>query len=216
MTNDRTTSLYQAFTVAEPLMWLFVALLPLAALAARTLRVVGEDERLVVHRLGRAAGVRGPGLVVVWPLMERAVRVSLRLTYLDLFAKELVTRDGVTVQVRATAVAAVDDPVRYASAADGPLTATTIAAEAELRREVGRRDLADLPGLVTHAGPDLAERVSRAARRWGVRVTLLSVTDVQVPLRGELIARVRRAEVPRRPDPAPAAAVPLTEGDTHR
>jgi regulator of protease activity HflC (stomatin/prohibitin superfamily) len=211
MTNGRTASLWQAFTVAEPVMWLVLGLLPLAALAARTLRVVGEDERLVVRRLGRAAGVRGPGLVVVWPVLERGVRVSLRLTYLDLFAKELVTRDGVGVRVRATAVAAVDDPVRYATTADDPLTATTIAAEAELRREVGRRDLADLPGLVAHAGAELAERVSRSTRRWGVQVTLLDVADVQVPLRGELIARVRRREPPR-----PAAAVPLKEGDIHR
>ena len=114
-------------------MWFLLGLLPLVVIVSRALRVVGEDERLVVRRLGRVAGVRGPGLVLLWPLLEREVRVSLRLVCLDLFRTEAVTRDGVSVRVKATAVAAVDDPVRFAMTMDGPLTATTIAAEGVLR-----------------------------------------------------------------------------------
>ncbi|MFG3437488.1 SPFH domain-containing protein [Nonomuraea sp. NPDC047897] len=182
--------------------WFLLGLLALLVIVSRALRVVGEDERLVVLRMGRLAGVRGPGLVVVWPVLERGVRVSLRLVSLDLFCNEVVTRDGVTVRVKATAVAAVDDPVRFAMTVDGPLTATTIAAEGVLRRQVAQRDLADLPPMVAHAGADLAAQVSETARRWGVRVTLLDIADIQVPLRGELIAwarnrpDVRRREIP--------------------
>jgi hypothetical protein len=192
--DGQTISIWQEPTLAEPAMWFLLGLLPLVVIVSRALRVVGEDERLVVRRLGRVAGVRGPGLVVVWPILEREVRVSLRLVCLDLFRTEAVTRDGVSVRVKATAVAAVDDPVRFAMTMDGPLTATTIAAECVLRRQIAQRNLADLPAMVTHAGADMADQVSETARRWGVRVTLLDIADIQVPLRGELIAWARAGQ----------------------
>ncbi|WP_246090818.1 SPFH domain-containing protein [Nonomuraea deserti] len=144
-----------------------------------------------MHRLGRVAGVRGPGLVVVWPGVERAVRVSLRLMCLDLFCAGAVTRDGVAVRVKAGAVAEVSDPVRFAMAMDGPLAAATVVAERELRRQIAEVDLADLPAMISRSGAETAERISEATGRWGVRVTLLDVDDVQVPLRGELIAAPR-------------------------
>ncbi|MFD2354008.1 SPFH domain-containing protein [Nonomuraea ferruginea] len=146
----------QTVTWQAPAVWLLLGLLLLAALIARVVRVVGEDERLVVRRLGRVTGVRGPGLVVVWPILERDVRVSLRTAGLDVFGKEAVTRDGVSVRVRVGVMAAVEDPVRFATAVEGPLTATTIVAENVLRREIARRDLAELPALVAGAGADLA------------------------------------------------------------
>ncbi|WP_212746384.1 SPFH domain-containing protein, partial [Nonomuraea sp. KC401] len=138
--------------------------------------------------VGRVAGVRGPGLVVVWPVVERAVRVSLRLMCLDVFCSEAVTRDGVAVRVRGGAVAEVSDPVRFAMTMDGPLVAATVVAERELRRQVADADLADLPAMAGRCGTEMAERISETTSRWGVRVTLLDIDDVQVPLRGELIA----------------------------
>ncbi|MEV0197201.1 SPFH domain-containing protein [Nonomuraea sp. NPDC050691] len=200
--GGRTTPVWQAFTTVEPVVWMLLGLLLLLVVASQALHVVSEDERLVIRRLGRVTGVRGPGLVVVWPLLERQVRVSLRLVCLDLFGNDAVTRDGVSVRVKATAVAAVDDPVRFAMTVDGPLTVTTIAAEGVLRRHIAQRDLAELPDLVTHGGADMADQLSTMARRWGVHVTLLHITDIQVPLRGELIAWARggraalRGEIP--------------------
>ncbi|WP_246064771.1 SPFH domain-containing protein [Nonomuraea longispora] len=135
--------------------------------------------------------MRGPGLVVVWPVVERAVRVSLRLMCLDVFCSEAVTRDGVAVRVRGGAVAEVSDPVRFAMTMDGPLVAATVVAERELRRQVADADLADLadlPAVASRCGAEMAERISETTSRWGVRVTLLDIDDVQVPLRGELIA----------------------------
>ncbi|TDE21408.1 hypothetical protein E1295_46735 [Nonomuraea mesophila] len=171
-----------------PVGWALLCVLPLVVVALWTVRVVRADERLVVHRLGRVDGVRGPGLVVVWPVVERAVRVSLRLMSLDVFCAEAVTRDGVTVRVRGGAVAEVSDPVRFAMTMDGPLVAATVAAEREVRRRIADADLADLPAMVSRGGSEVAERVSETTSRWGVRVTLLDIDDVQVPLRGELIA----------------------------
>lgn len=80
-----TTSALQAPAVVEPAVWILLGALPLLVIISRAVRVVGEDERLVVCRLGRVVRVRGPGLVLLWPGLEREVRVSLRLVCLDLF-----------------------------------------------------------------------------------------------------------------------------------
>ncbi|GAA2769675.1 SPFH domain-containing protein [Nonomuraea dietziae] len=186
--GDHMASIPMAPALAEPAVWVLLGVLPIVVIIAWALGVVGDDERLVVRRLGRVAGVRGPGLVVVWPGLEREVRVSLRLVCLDLFCAETVTRDGVTVRVKATAVAAVVDPVRFAMTMDGPLTATTVVAEGVLRRQIAQRNLADLPAMVTYHCAEMADRINDSASRWGVQVTLLDVADIQVPLRGELIA----------------------------
>ncbi|WP_188197538.1 SPFH domain-containing protein [Nonomuraea sp. SYSU D8015] len=184
----RTIFALQAPAVGEPVVWVLLGAVPLLVIISRAVRVVGEDERLVVRRLGRGAGVRGPGLVLLWPGLEREARVSLRLVCLDLFCPEAVTRDGVSVRVKATAVAAATDPVRFAMTTDEPLTATTLVAEGVLRRQIAQRDLGELPALATADCAEMADRISDSAARWGVHVTLLDITDIQVPLRGELIA----------------------------
>ncbi|MGW7479481.1 SPFH domain-containing protein [Nonomuraea muscovyensis] len=183
-----TTSALQAPAVVEPAVWILLGALPLLVIISRAVRVVGEDERLVVCRLGRVVSVRGPGLVLLWPGLEREVRVSLRLVCLDLFCPEVVTRDGVSVRFKATAVAAATDPVRFAMTTDEPLTATVLVAEGVLRRQIAERDLADLPTMITHGCAEMADRISDMTGRWGVQVTLLDITDIQVPLRGELLA----------------------------
>ncbi|MDF2712719.1 MAG: slipin family protein [Nonomuraea muscovyensis] len=183
-----TISAFQGPAVAEPVVWVLLGTLPLLVIISRALRVVGEDERLIVCRLGHVARVCGPGLVLLWPGLEREVRVSLRLVCLDLFCSEAVTRDGVSVRFKATAVAAATDPVRFAMTTDEPLTATTLVAEGVLRRQIAQRDLAELPALAADDCAEMAEGVSETTGRWGVHVTLLDITDIQVPLRGELLA----------------------------
>ncbi|MGI5290273.1 SPFH domain-containing protein [Nonomuraea polychroma] len=183
-----TISALQAPAVAEPVVWVLLGTLTLLVIISRALRVVGEDERLVVRTLGRVARVRGPGLVLLCPGLEGEVRVSLRLVCLDLFCPEAVTRDGVSVRIKATAVAAATDPVRFAMTTDEPLTATTLVAEVVLRRQIAQRDLVELPALATADCAEMADRISDTTARWGVQVTLLDITDIQVPLRGDLIA----------------------------
>ncbi|MFD1546037.1 SPFH domain-containing protein [Nonomuraea guangzhouensis] len=181
-------SALQAPAVVEPAVWVLLGTVPLLVIISRALRVVGEDERLVVCRLGRVARVRGPGLVLLWPGLEREVRVSLRLVCLDLFCPEAVTRDGVSVRIKATAVAATTDPVRFVMTTEGPMTATALVAEGVLRRQIAERELADLPTMITHGCAEMADRISDMTGRWGVQVALLDITDIHVPLRGELLA----------------------------
>lgn len=163
-------------------------------------RRVRAAERLVVRRSGRTVGVRGPGLRFLLPLADTGVRVPMDARPHDIWLKA-TTRDGVPVRVKALAVMRVDDPVRYAAAADASSAAQT-AVERTLRDLIAGRDLVDMASLLKggdDAGPpradlpradlhptDLLRRVNEALRPGGMAATLVEVTDALVPVRADL------------------------------
>ncbi len=185
----------QAYALPEPALlasdtsvaWAIAAGLVLAALAVCAFRVISEGERLVVFRFGRFATVKGPGLAVVLPGVDRAVRVPLGTTYVDLLWLEAVTRDGVAVTVNSTALASVEDPVSYALSRNSPNSATVAAAEAEIRGYVAERDLVELSEPSEGDLCDLSARVSHRTRDWGVEVTLIEFSRVEIRLKADLI-----------------------------
>lgn len=163
-------------------------------------RRVRAPERLVVRRSGRTVGVRGPGLRFLLPFVDTGVRVPMDARPHDIWLKA-TTRDGVPVRVKALAVMRVDDPVRYAAAADASSAAQTVV-ELTLRDLIAGRDLVDLASLLTggddaglhradlhRAGlhpTDLLRRVNEALRPGGMAATLVEVTDALVPVRADL------------------------------
>ena len=163
-------------------------------------RRVRAPERLVVRRSGRTVGVRGPGLRFLLPLADTGVRVPMDARPHDIWLKA-TTRDGVPVRVKALAVMEVDDPVRYAAAADASSAAQTVV-ELTLRDLIAGRDLVDMASLLKggdDAGPpradlhraglhptDLLRRVNEALRPGGMAATLVEVTDALVPVRADL------------------------------
>ncbi|MFB4305900.1 SPFH domain-containing protein [Actinomadura sp. GTD37] len=163
-----------------------VLALVVVAVAVSGLRRVGASERLVVRRFGRTRGVRGPGLRYLLPLADTGVRVPMGARSHDLWFRAM-TRDGVSVRVKAVALMGADDPVRYADAADAadaPSSAAQAVTEAALRGVIADRDLADLPSLLADGdGPELVRRVNEAVRPWGVAASLVSITDATVPVR---------------------------------
>ncbi|GAA2108436.1 SPFH domain-containing protein [Actinomadura alba] len=159
----------------------------LAVFVVCAFRVVAEGERLVVFRFGRLAAVQGPGLVVVLPGVDRGVRVSLGTDYVDLLWLEAVTRDDVKVTVNGAALATVSDPVSYVRHPEPPVSATVAAAEAEIRGYVAERDLAELVEPSEADRRELSARISRRTRVWGVEVTLVEFSRVQLRLQADLI-----------------------------
>lgn len=182
-----------------------VALAVLAALAVRVVRLVPSGECLVLFRCGRPVGVGGPGVVLVLPLLDRGVRVPLRPACIDLLWLKATTRDGVAVKVNGAVLASVCDPVRYCLAresplSDTPLSAATAAAEAEVRRYVAGRELAELSGPTGVERTDLQSRITARIRQLGVEVTRIELDRIEIPLTTDLIrwaetfsARVRPA-----------------------
>jgi regulator of protease activity HflC (stomatin/prohibitin superfamily) len=168
--------------------WLVSGALVLAVLAVISLRVVPADERLVRVRLGRRGHqVKGPGLAVVLPGIDRGIRVPLRETWADVLWLEAATRDGVTVTVNGAALTSVCDPGRYALASDSPESATMRVVEGEISRYVAERDLVELSGAAGDRHRELTSRVDARTGEWGVEVARVEISRIEVRLDADLI-----------------------------
>ncbi len=192
-----------------------IAALVLLLLGVASVRVVAAHERAVVLRWGRVVRVRGPGLVVVLPGVERAVRVSLRASRLDPLVVRAVTRDGVAVRVWARALCRVVEPARSTVSAEDPMRRAAEAVEAGIRREVADTDLASLLTTGTPQGTCMQQHIARLTADWGVEVLEIETTDVELravrgpaglgPTLGRPDRQGRRARPHRmtnRPDPS--------------
>ena len=180
-----------ALAAGTALVGAIAAALLFALFVLSAFRMVPRDERLVVFRRGRPARVKGPGVVVLPPGIDRCVRVPLRQLRVDALRVEATTKDGVTVTVNGAARLAVRDVVRYAEAAESPVTAAGCAAEAEIRRFVTQRHLVEL----SDADDDpceLAVRVSGRTDECGVEVTCLDMSRIDVRLKADLIRWAER------------------------
>ncbi|GII30487.1 SPFH domain-containing protein [Planotetraspora mira] len=154
----------------------------LAAVAAHAFRFVRSGHRLVVFRPGRPAIVKGPGLVLVLPGLDRAVRVPLGPDLVDLPWIEAVTRDGAMVTVNGAVLTSVRDPVSYARSMPPPRSRTAAEAETVIRGYVAKRDLADLSHLSRVDLLVLAAEIGHHTRDWGVEATRIEISRVEVQL----------------------------------
>lgn len=173
-----------ALTVSDPRAAAVTAaialvVLALVVLALCSLRVVPTGQRMVIFRLGQAARLRGPGVVAVLPGVDRGVRVPVHARWYDVTWLDATTRDAVRVTVTAAASGVVREPVRYALA--GPPAADVVwALEAELRRCVTERDLIELATGSATGFPALTAAVSARTAQWGIEITDVEVTRIEV------------------------------------
>lgn len=172
--------------VEASLTWLVVGGLLLAVLAVYACHVVPFDERLVVLRRGRPGPTRGPGVVLLVPGLDHAVRVPLRARWFDVRV-DATTRDGVTVTVAGTALGAVRNPTRYALTVEPPTSATSWAIESGVREHVATLDLLDLADVSTLRPPELPGRISERTGEWGVEITDVELGPVEVRVDGDLV-----------------------------
>lgn len=175
---------------------LFAALLLAASASIRVLR---EYERGVVFRLGRITDVRGPGLVLLMPALERLVRVSLRTVTLNIPAQEVITRDNVPARVTAVAYYRIIDPTRSVVEIEDVLAATAQISQTTLRSVLGKADLDTLLSERERINEHLQKIIDDQTEPWGVKVTTVEVRDVEIPERMQhAIARQAEAERERR------------------
>ena len=152
-----------------------------AAVLIASIRVVREYERLVVFRLGRLTGARGPGLILLVPWIERGLKVGLRTVTSRLDTQETVTRDGVAVRVNAVLWHQVTDPVRAIIGVEAYWSAVILAAETSLRDIIGQNDLDGLLKARVQANAQLKENLSTAVARWGIDVVAVEIKDLDIP-----------------------------------
>ena len=166
---------------------------------ANAIRIVREYERLVVFRLGRLVGQRGPGLVFLIPLVDRAVRVGLRIVTLDVPSQDIITRDNVTVKVNAVVYFRVVDVQQAVVQVENYLYATSQIAQTTLRSILGQAELDELLSEREKLNEALQKVIDRETEPWGVKVTKVEVKNVDLPQEMQrAIARQAEAERERR------------------
>jgi regulator of protease activity HflC (stomatin/prohibitin superfamily) len=166
-------------------------------------KVLPEYERAVIFRWGRLArgivGGNGPGVVIILPLIDRMIRVSMRTVTMDVPPQDVITRDNVTVKVNAVIYFRVVDPQRAIVQVEDYLYATSMMAQTTLRSVLGQSQLDDLLSKREQINADLQRIIDQQTEPWGVKVSAVEVKNVDLPQEMQrAIARQAEAERERR------------------
>ncbi len=183
-----------------PVFTLFILLLLFVViLIANAIRIVREYERLVVFRLGRLIGEKGPGLVLLWPVIDRGVKVGLRTVTMDVPPQDIITKDNVSVKVNAVIYFRVVDSKQAIVQVENFLYATSQIAQTTLRSILGQQELDELLSEREKLNQALQQVIDRQTEPWGIKVTNVEVKNVDLPQEMQrAIARQAEAERERR------------------
>lgn len=166
---------------------------------ANAIRILPEYERGVLFRLGRVKRVRGPGIVIIIPGIDRLVRVSLRIVAMDVPSQDVITHDNVTVKVSAVIYFRVVDAVKAVVEMENYLYATSQLSQTTLRSVLGQVDLDELLANREKINQELQEILDRQTEPWGVKVSTVEVKNIDLPQEMQrAIAKQAEAERERR------------------
>jgi regulator of protease activity HflC (stomatin/prohibitin superfamily) len=160
---------------------LFVIILIGVFLLASAVKILREYERGVVFRLGRLQGARGPGLILLLPLIDRMVRVELRTVTMDVPPQDVITRDNVPARVTAVIYFRVVDPNNSVVEVENVTLATSQISQTTLRSVLGQKDLDDLLTNRDAINDELQRIIDEQTEPWGVKVSAVEVKDVEIP-----------------------------------
>jgi regulator of protease activity HflC (stomatin/prohibitin superfamily) len=173
-----------------------IVLAVVLAVAGASIRILREYERAVVFRLGRLIGGKGPGIVLLIPIIDRMVRVDLRTVTFDIPPQDLITRDNVPAKVNAVTYFRVVDPVKSVVDVERYRAATSQIAQTTLRSVLGKADLDMLLSERERLNESLQQIIDEQTDPWGVKVTTVEIKDVGIPS-GMQRAMARQAEAER-------------------
>jgi regulator of protease activity HflC (stomatin/prohibitin superfamily) len=161
-----------------PILFLLVLVILIISSAVR---IVQEYERGVIFRLGRLVGAKGPGLFFIIPIIDRMLKVDLRVVTLDVPSQEVITKDNVTVKVNAVVFFRVVDPSNAIVMVEDFKRATWNISQTTLRNVVGQSELDDLLANREEINKKLQQIIDETTEPWGVKVTIVEVKDVELP-----------------------------------
>jgi regulator of protease activity HflC (stomatin/prohibitin superfamily) len=162
-------------------------------------KVLNEYERGVIFRLGRVIDHKGPGLIILIPVIDRMVRVSLRTVTMDVPSQDVITRDNVSVKVNAVVYFRVMDPTKAVIDVENYLYATSQLAQTTLRSVCGQSELDELLAERDKINLEIQEILDRHTEPWGVKVSMVEVKHIDLPTDMQrAIARQAEAERERR------------------
>jgi regulator of protease activity HflC (stomatin/prohibitin superfamily) len=163
------------------------------------IKVLNEYERGVIFRLGRVIDHKGPGLIILIPIIDRMVRISLRTVAMDVPPQDVITRDNVSVKVNAVIYFRVMDPTKAVIEVENYLYATSQLAQTTLRSVCGQSELDELLAEREKVNLEVQEILDRHTDPWGVKVSMVEVKHIDLPAEMQrAIARQAEAERERR------------------
>ncbi|MFP4037522.1 MAG: slipin family protein [Desulfobacteraceae bacterium] len=180
-------------------MFYILALVLIVMFLASALRVLKEYERGVIFRLGRVIKTKGPGLIILIPVIDKMVKVSLRLVAMDVPSQDVITRDNVSVKVNAVVYFRVMNPTNATVEVENYLFATSQLAQTTLRSVCGQVELDELLAERDKINARLQEILDTHTDPWGIKVTTVEVKHIDLPEEMQRsMARQAEAERERR------------------
>ena len=156
-------------------------LIVIVIILSQAIKIVKEYERGVIFRLGRIVGAKGPGLIILIPIIDRMVKVSLRTINMDVPAQEVITSDTVPIKVNAVIYFRVIDPVKAVISVENYISATSQIAQTTLRSVLGERDLDTFLSKREKVNQTLQQIVDEQTDPWGIKVSTVETKDVELP-----------------------------------
>ena len=144
------------------------------------IRVLNEYERGVMFTLGRFGGIKGPGLIVVWPIVQQMRKVDLRVIVLNVPKQDVITRDNVSVKVNAVVYFRIVDAGKSIIQVANAFEATSQVAQTTLRSVVGQHEMDDLLAQRDKLNADLQRILDQSTEAWGIKVSTVEIKDVDL------------------------------------
>ena len=163
------------------LSWLFPLFILATFVLPQMVRILREYERGVVFRLGKLLGTKGPGLVLLIPMVDRMVRLDLRVVTIDVPRQEMMTHDNVPVSVDAVVYFRIVDAESAVVKVENFLRASSLIAQTTLRSVIGQADLDSLLAQREDINQKLQLIIDRQTDPWGIKVTAVEIKDVALP-----------------------------------
>ena len=148
---------------------------------ASAIKILREYERGVIFRLGRVIKTKGPGLIIIIPIIDKIVKVSLRLVTMDVPSQDVITRDNVSVKVNAVVYFRVMDPNNAIIEVENYLFATSQLAQTTLRSVCGQVELDELLSEREKINAELQSILDKHTDPWGIKVTTVEVKHIDLP-----------------------------------
>jgi regulator of protease activity HflC (stomatin/prohibitin superfamily) len=176
--------------------FIFVVVLFVVIIISNAIRILREYERGIVFRLGRLIGVKGPGIIFLWPVVDRMVKVSLRTVVMDVPPQDIITKDNVSVKVNAVVYFRVVQPDKAIVEVENYLFATSQLSQTTLRSILGQSSLDELLAERDKINSLLQKIMDTHTEPWGIKISNVEVKQIDLPVEMQR-AMARQAEAER-------------------
>jgi regulator of protease activity HflC (stomatin/prohibitin superfamily) len=178
---------------------IIIIAVPIIYFFSSAFRILNEYERGVIFRLGRVIPIKGPGLILLWPIIDKIVKISLRTVTMDVPSQDIITKDNISVKVNAVVYFKVIEPIKAVTEIEDYLFGTSQIAQTTLRSILGQSHLDDLLSNRESINSELQKIIDLQTEAWGIKVTAVEVKNVDIPVEMQrALARQAEAERERR------------------